>query len=153
MPRWLRVLRGMLGMGLIFSAGVLAVASTIAGIAWVVSGGTLGRQVLIPVVGSALWSFPIGVAFSGLMALSARGRAFDKLSLPRFAAMGAGAGLLLYVVLAAMAWPAWSAQAAIVNAVLFMGLGGGSATVTLLLARRARPAITPGDEPRRLGEG
>ena len=38
MPRWLRVLRGMVGTGLIFSAGVGVIASVIAGVAWLLAG-------------------------------------------------------------------------------------------------------------------
>ncbi len=90
---------------------------------------------------------------SSWRAPTARGRSFEKLSLPWFAALGAGAGLLLYGVLALNAWDSWSVRTALVNATIFVGLGGGSATATLLLARRAGPALTPGDEPPSLGEG
>jgi len=48
-PRWLRVLRGMIGTGLTFSVGVI----------------------------------------------TARGRSFDRLWVPRFALLGAGAGLVV----------------------------------------------------------
>ncbi len=34
MPRWLRVIRGMIGTGLTFSAGVGVVGSLVAGVAW-----------------------------------------------------------------------------------------------------------------------
>ncbi|HEX5004688.1 MAG TPA: hypothetical protein VFV65_05190 [Gemmatimonadales bacterium] len=153
MPRWLRIVRGMLTMGLTFSAGVFVVASTIAGVAILLFGVKPEPEMVITVVGSAIWSFPIGLAFAGFMALSARGRGFDKLTIPRFAAIGAGAGLLLYGLLALNAWQAWSADAAIVNAVLFVLLGSGSATASLLLARRARPALPPDDDRPKLGEG
>ena len=39
MPRWLRVIRGMIGTGLTFSAGVGVVASMIAGLGWLLSVG------------------------------------------------------------------------------------------------------------------
>ena len=46
MPRWLRVIRGMIGMGLTFSAGVGVVASMIAVLPWLVLGGDSGREMI-----------------------------------------------------------------------------------------------------------
>ncbi len=152
MPRWLRVIRGMIGMGLTFSAGVGVVASMIAVLPWLLLGGDSGREMIRMVIASSIWAFPIGVAFSGVMAITARGRPFDKLSLPHFAALGAGAGLLLFGVLAVNAWDSWSVTTAIANATIFVLLGGGSATATLVLARRAGPTLQSGDESRSLGE-
>ena len=151
MPRWLRVIRGMIATGLIFAAGVGVVGSMIAVLVWLLLGGD--REMIRMVVASSIWAFPIGVAFSGVLAITARGRPFDKLSLPRFAALGAGGGLLLFGVLAVNAWHAWSVSTAIANLTIFVFLGGGSATATLMLARRAGPALEPGDELRSLSEG
>ncbi len=153
MPRWLRVIRGMIGMGLTFSAGVGVVASMIAVLPVLLLGGDAGREMMWMVIASSVWAFPIGVAFSGVMAITARGRLFDKLSLPHFAALGAGAGLLLFGVLALNAWDSWSVSDAIANATIFVLLGGGSAIAALVLARRAGPALKSGDESRSLGEG
>ncbi len=153
MPRWRRVIRGMIGTGLTFSVGVGVVASMIAGLVWLLTGSEGGREMTRLVVASSIWAFPIGLAFSGVMAITARGRTFDKLSLPQFAALGAGVGLLFFGLLAINAWDAWSVTTAIVNATIFVVLGGGSATATLMLARRAGPALKSGDEPPRLGEG
>jgi hypothetical protein len=153
MPRWLKVIRGMIGMGLTFSAGVGVVASMIAVLPWLLLEGDSGREMIRMVIASSIWAFPIGVAFSGVMVITARGRPFDRLSLPHFAALGAGAGLLLFGVLGANAWHAWSVSDAIANGTLFVLLGGGSATATLMLARRAGPALKSGDESRSLGEG
>ena len=72
MPRWQRVIRGMIGMGLTFSAGVGVVASTIAGLAWLLPGGGGGREMIRIVVASSMWAFPVGVAFSGLLAITAQ---------------------------------------------------------------------------------
>ena len=153
MPRWRRVIRGMIGTGLTFSAGVGVVASMVAGLVWLLPGGEGGIEMIRLVFASSLWAFPIGVAFSGFLAITARGRSFDKLSLPRFAALGAGVGLLFFGLLAINAWQAWSVSTAIANATIFVLLGGGSATGTLMLARRAGPALESGDESRSLGEG
>ena len=153
MPRWLRVIRGMIGTGLTFSAGVGVIASMVAGLVWLLSGSESGLEMIWLAFASSIWAFPIGVAFSGFLAITARGRSFDKLSLPRFAALGAGVGLLFFGVLAINAWDAWSVTTAIANATIFVLLGGGSATGTLMLARRAGPALESGDESRSLGEG
>lgn len=146
MPRWRRVLKGMLGMGLTFSLGVGAVASLAAGIAWLIPGIGGDVELFRMAAASAVWAFPIGVAFSGAMALGAGGRRFAELSLPRFAALGAGAGLLLFGALAANAWSAWTIDTAIANAVILVGLGSGAATATLLMARRAQPSLEPGGD-------
>ncbi len=82
MPRWLKVIRGMIGMGLTFSAGVGVVASMFAVLPWLLLGGDSGREMIRMVVASSIWAFPIGVAFSGVLAITAHGRPFDKLSLP-----------------------------------------------------------------------
>lgn len=138
-------------MGVIFSVGVGVVASVLAVIPWLLDGGD--PEMIRLVVASSMWAFPMGVAFSGVLALTRRGRAFDKLSLPHFASLGAGAGLLLYGVLAVNAWDAWSASQAIGNAAILVFLGSGSATATLLLARRAGPALESGDDLHRLEDG
>jgi hypothetical protein len=144
----------MIGTGLAFAAGVGVVASMIVVLpTWLLLGGDAGREMLVMVIKSSIWAFPIGVAFSGVLAITARGRPFDKLSLPRFAALGAGGGLLLFGLLAVNAWQAWSVSDAIANLALLTLLGGGSATATLMIARRAGPALEAGDEPRSLGEG
>lgn len=153
MPRWLKIIRGMIRMGLTFSVGVGVVASAIAGLVWLLPGGGSLPELARVAVASAIWAFPIGVAFSGGLAIAARNRSFENLSLPRFAALGAGAGLLLFGVLAARAWDAWSLGTAVANAAIFVVLGSGSATATLMLARRAGPALESGDDPPSLDAG
>lgn len=152
MPRWLRVIRGMIGTGLTFAAGVGVLASMIAGLMWLFDGEN-GLDMLVMVTKSTIWAFPVGVAFSGGLAITARGLPFDKLSVPRVAALGAGGGLLLFGLLALNAWQAWSVSDAIINGMFLTLLGGGSAAATLSLARRAGPALNDGDELRSLGEG
>jgi len=155
MPRWLRIIRGMIGMGVTFAAGVGVVASAIVGLMWLLPGGASGADLVAMAIlafKSAMWAFPIGVAFSGTLLLVGHRRRFDRLSLPMFAALGSGAGLLLFGLLSLNAWHAWSISDAIANAVILVSLGGASATGTLWLARRAGPAIESADEPRRLRE-
>lgn len=153
MVRWSRIIRGMLGTGLTFSVGVGVVGSVVAGVAWILAGGGDVTELMRLVFASAVWAFPMGVAFSGVLSLTARGRSFDELSLPRFVALGAGAGLLLFGVLALNAWDAWSMSTAMVNAGLFVFLGSGSATATLVLARKAEPAWESGGDPATLEPG
>ena len=153
MSRWWKVIRGMIGTGLTFSAGVGVVSAVLAGLVALLPGSQGGIELARLVVASTIWAFPIGVAFSGFLAMSARGRTFESLSLPRFALLGAGGGLLLYAPLAANAWQAWDTPTALVNAAILVGLGAGSATATLLLARRARPALTSDEEALALTEG
>ena len=150
MPRWLKIIRGMVGMGLTFSAGVGVVATLLAVFAWLFLGDASGRELIRLVVASSLWAFPIGVAFSGALVITGRGRLFDRLPVPRFAALGAGAGLLLFGVLGVNAWHAWSTSDAILNAAILVFLGGGSAAATLMIARRAGTALESPDEPRRI---
>ena len=140
-------------MGLTFSVGAGALSSVIAFGSFVLSGFRLDPELGILVVGSAVWAFPIGVAFSGFLALDGLNRRFDELSLPRFALLGAGAGLAAYGLLALIAWDAWSVDAAVANLVLLTGVGAGAATGALALARRAQPELEAGDEAPRLGEG
>ena len=88
MTQWGRRIRGAIGMGLTW------------GLAWFGAGMLLAR---VPGFYSdlpfALLFAPLGVAcgmiFSGILVVLERGRPLDRLSLPRFAAWGAGSGLLL----------------------------------------------------------
>lgn len=153
MPRWLRVIRGMIGTGLTFAAGVGFVASMIVGLVWLLPGSDDGREMIRLVIASSMWAFLIGVAFSGFLAMTSHGRSFDRFTLPRFAALGAGVGLFFFGLLAINAWQAWSVSTAIVNATIFVLLGGGSATATLMLARRAGPALNSSNESSGLDEG
>jgi hypothetical protein len=146
MTRWRRLARGILGMGLTFAAGVGIVTSAIGGLMWGFDGES-ARAMFRFVAASTMWAFTIGVAFSGVLALTARGRSFEKLSLPRFAMLGAGVGLFFFGLLATNAWQAWSLSQAIGNAAILTGLGGGSAAGALLFARRAGGVLEAGSGP------
>lgn len=150
MPRWVKVVRGMIGTGLTFSAGVGAVTGTIATLVWLFR-DDLTLSHLPGVLGlaarPAVIAFPVGVAFSGVLALVARRRQFRKLSVPLFASLGAGAGILLFLLLGFNgAFKAWSTTDAIVNFAILALLGGGAATATLLVARRAKPELDASDD-------
>ncbi|MEP6495992.1 MAG: hypothetical protein ABJF01_25150 [bacterium] len=88
MPRWLRLVRGMIGTGLTFAAGVGAIASIAGSLVWLDHGIT-GRE-LMQIVGKAsVVAFLLGVGFSGVLAITARSGHFNKLSLRLVGALGA----------------------------------------------------------------
>jgi hypothetical protein len=153
MSRWKRVVRGMLGMGAAFATGAGLIMSTLAAVALTLRGGEGWRDFIIPVVGGSVWGFLMGMTFGGALALLSRGRSFESLSLPRFTALGVGAGLFFNGVLALNAWDAWSTSAAVTSGVLFVVLGGGCATASLLLARKAEGAFGAGEPVRCTAEG
>jgi hypothetical protein len=78
MRRWLRRIRGAIGLGFTWAA-----ALSVAGLVprWVFG---LNTDVPIPLVFGVFGSFA-GVTFSGLLVLAESGRRFDQLTLPRFA--------------------------------------------------------------------
>jgi hypothetical protein len=153
MPRWLRIIRGMIGTGLTFAAGVGVVGSIIGLVGLLV--GELSVPQLIRNVGRmSVVAFLVGVVFSGALAIAARSRRFDRLSLRFVTGLGAAGGLLYFLFVAAMNGArVWSAADAFRNLAILVFLGGGSAAGTLILARRARQALTSGEESDNLDEG
>ena len=105
MKKWLRRIGGAVGMGVTWAAG------------WVLVGLLIGVTSKLlpdlpwdpffeffdaPLPALAIPGFLGGALFSTVLGIAERRRRFDKLSLPRFAAWGAVAGLLLSLVPAAM---------------------------------------------------
>lgn len=152
MPHWLRVMRGMLGTGLTFAVGVGVVGSLVGLTALLFGQASLDDLRMVGKV--SVIAFIVGVGFSGVLALAARGRTFDRLSLRFVTALGAGGGLLYFLFIAAAhgarVWSVWNA---IGNLAILTILGAGSAAGMLLLARKARGALTPGEDTPRLAEG
>ena len=152
MPRWLRVIRGMIGMGLTFAAVAAVCFSVIVVVMGVLSPGW-DDEPFFAIIAGSVWGFGIGVAFSGVLAIAGRRLSFGELSLLRVAALGAGGGLLLAGLLVAATWQEWSAGDALVPFTFLPLLGAGAATASLLLARKAGPMLESGEESRSLGEG
>lgn len=152
MPRWLRVIRGMIGTGLTFAVGVggAGLLLGLVGLAFgVLAPGDFGMVAKLSVI-----AFVVGVGFAGVLALTARNRTFEKISLRYVTALGAGGGLLYFLFIGAMnGFATWSPLSAIGNLALLTLLGGGAAAATLLVARRAVAALKPGGEAQRLEEG
>ncbi|HKV75389.1 MAG TPA: hypothetical protein VJN95_12790 [Gemmatimonadales bacterium] len=149
----MRLLRSMLITGLSFAIGVGLVA-TIIGIPFWLFGGVSLPNVLGAVARLSIVSCLIGVAFSALVAITARGRSFDKLSLPYFTAMGTGVGFLYFLFMGfSGAFGVWSTSAAITNFLLVTVTGGASAAALLLIARKGRKEIGPGEDQGKIGKG
>lgn len=152
MPHWLRVIRGMIGTGLTFAVGVGVVGSLVGLTALLFGQASLDDLRFVARI--SVVAFIVGVGFSGVLALTARGRTFDKLSLPFVTALGAGGGFLYFLFIAAMNGArVWSPRLALLNLTILTVMGAGSAAAMFLLARKARDTLAPGEDTPRLGEG
>lgn len=128
MRRWLRRIRGAIGMGFTWAAALF-----VAGFVprWVFGFNT---DVPIPLV-FGVFGFFAGVTFSGLLVLAEGRRSFDQMSLPRFAGWGAMGGLLLSALWARAVSLGWGDVLAIAPA--FALASAVCASGSLALARRA----------------
>jgi hypothetical protein len=146
MPRRMNLLRGMLVTGIAFGVGAGLLTLLIGLPFWLIAGSSL-RGLLRAAARFSVASCVIGIIFSGLVALTARGRRLDRLSLLHFAGLGAGVGTLYFLFMGFTgAFTAWSLASAITNLVIVTVTGAGSATALLLLARRGRPALRAGED-------
>src|SRR5690348_5657367 len=128
MGKWLRRIRGAIGMGFTWAAAWFA-----AGLVprWVLG---FNPDVPFPLVFAVL-GFMAGVTFSGLIVLTEGRRRYDQISLPRFAGWGALGGLLLSALFAKAASLAWGDVLAI--APTFALASAVCASGSLAVARRA----------------
>ncbi len=137
MKKWLRRIRGAVGMGLTWAAAWLGVGSILNAVTAVVFGGSQGIEGMVLY---AIAGFVVGTAFSGVLGLAEGRRNFHQMSLGRFAAWGALGGLPLGLY---MSWlngdfaPGGSIAAALLLTAVPTLLGAGSAAGSLALARRA----------------
>ena len=136
MPQWMRVARGMIGTGIVFSAGIGTAAAVVGAVLSVFTDLSL-VNVIVPAARFAVLGFPIGIAFSGMLAMVARGRSIDTLSIPRFAAMGATVGLLAFLLLGISGFGTWSEGDYVLTFLLLPGVGAAVAALSLLVARGA----------------
>ena len=134
MNRWLRRIRGAIGMGLTWAA------------AWFGAGMIL---LLVVGVGAADVPFPLffgllgflaGATFSGVVGIVEGRRRFDQMSLPRFAGWGALGGLLLSGI---FVFAAGLGGEFLVLGPVFALAGAASAAGTLALARRTEKRELP----------
>ena len=135
MEKWLRRIRGAVGLGLTWAAAWSGVGAILG----LVVGG--GAASLVATAGAlAVIGFISGAAFSVVLGVAEGRRTFDEMSLPRFAVWGAVSGLLVSLALSLlMASPGGSVVVARVIVMLTVPvlLGAGSAAGTLALARSA----------------
>ena len=128
MRKWLRRIRGAIGMGLTW-----AVAWFGAGLILLLIVGVGAADVPFPLF-FALLGFLAGVTFSGVLGLVEGRRRFDQMSLARFAAWGALGGLLLSGI---FTWVAGLSEGFLVLGPVFALSGAACAAGSLALARRA----------------
>jgi len=136
MKKWLKRIRGAVGMGLTWAAAWSGLGAML-GLAYgIVSGGGLVVTFVSGAITFAVIGFIGGSAFSAVLRLAEGRRTFDELSLSRFAGWGAVGGLLLFaplfMVFGEGIWLGTVAMAGVVALI-----GAGSAAGALALARRA----------------
>ena len=149
MKKWMRRIRGAVGMGLTWAAGwaivgvLIGVTSRLLpGLPW----GPFFEVFDAPLPALAVPGFFGGAFFSTVLGIAGRRRRFDELSLPRFAAWGAVGGLMLSLFPAALVvvglasveggtLDLWQLTAVISGPLTF--LSAVSASGSLMLARVA----------------
>jgi hypothetical protein len=147
MNRWLRRIRGAIGMGLTWGAAWLG-AGLVMMLGLLLLTGSTGADVPYPLGFGAL-GFLAGTTFSGVLGLVEGRRRFEDMSLPRFAGWGAAGGFLLAAMFVATVSlvedPSFLGNLPVLGTV-FAGAGAVCAGGALTLARRAeRRMLESGD--------
>jgi fructose-specific phosphotransferase system IIC component len=142
MKKWLRRIRGALGTGLTWAV-VWGPAAVLIGLIVDPDGSMDEMWVAI----GALPGFLGGVAFSVVLAIAARRRRLEELSLPRVAAWGAVAGLLVGAIPFVLGdpigeVPLWQLGSVVIGSITV--LSAASAAGSLALARMAERRELPG---------
>jgi hypothetical protein len=138
MRKGLRRIRGAIGMGLTWAVSWGA-AGSIVTLGFVLRTGSRPDAPFPLMFGAA--GFLAGVIFSAVLGLAAGRRRFDQMSLPRFAAWGAGVGFLLsaaFVLAISLAGDLTFLWNLVLVGPLFAVAAAGSAAGSLALARRAQ---------------
>jgi len=128
MRKWLRRVRGAIGMGFTWAAAWFAVGFVPR---WVFG---IESDLPFPLLFGGL-GFIGGVTFSGLLVLAEGRRRFDQMSLPRFAGWGAAGGFLLSVLFVMGTSLGWGEVLALNTT--FALASAVCASGSLALARRA----------------
>ena len=138
MKKWLRRLRGAIGMGLIWAAAWSG-AGMIVMLGFLLFTGSRPDAPFPFMFGAA--GFVAGLVFSGVLGLIEGRRRFDQMSLPRFAAWGAVGGFLLaatFVLAVSLSGDLGFLWNLVVVGPVFAVAAAGSAAGSLALARRAQ---------------
>jgi hypothetical protein len=136
--KWLRRIRGAVGMGLTWAAAWFG-AGMIMLLGFLLVTGSTGADVPYP-LGFGAFGFVAGVTFSGVLGLVEGRRRFDQMSLPRFAGWGAVGGFLLsavFVLAVALAEDITFLSNLVVLGPIFATAGAACAAGSLALARMA----------------
>ncbi len=137
MKKWLKRIRGALGMGMTWAAAWAGFGAIFTLVVGGVIGGGLAGLFLEPLL-YGMMGFVGGAAFSVVLGVTEGRRRFDEMSLLRFAACGAVGGVLLAIpLLLLLAATDPSALYWFGTSVVVALLGAGSAAGSLALARRA----------------
>ena len=141
MKKWLKRIRGALGMGLIWAAAWGGVGMIFLSGLLVFGTAPVGVGLATAIANSALLALAGligGAAFSVVLGITEGRRRFDEMSLPRFAGWGAVGGLVLSVfLLTAGNGAGGSIVAGVIMTSAATLLGAGSAAGSLALARRS----------------
>lgn len=152
MKKWLRRIRGAIGMGLTWATGWAPVGAVTGWITGLFLGFPLGGIAFNYAVMFGVLGFVGGTIFSTVLRITEGRRTFDELSLPRFTAWGALGGLVLggLSVMIGLLGPGLGLLDAVMAGVATL-LGAGSAAGTLAIARKAddRWLLEPGGEETR----
>ena len=138
MGKWLRRIRGAIGMGITWA------------LAWGVVGSVprwlfgFNTDAPLPIIFGVL-GFIAGVIFSGILMLTEGRRGFDEMKLSRFAVWGGVGGFLLSAIFTRAASLGWADTFAIVPT--FVVASAICASGSLALARRAGLRELPGIRP------
>jgi len=154
MKKWVRRIRGAVGMGLTWAAAWFG-AGMIMLLGFLLVTGSTGADVPYP-LGFGMFGFVAGVTFSGILGIVEGRRRFDQMSLPRFAGWGAVGGLLLsaiFVLTVALVEDITFLNNLVVLGPIFAAAGAGCAAGALALARRAedRELLEAGEDVAEVG--
>ncbi len=149
MKKWLKRIRGAVGMGLAWAviwAGVGAIVGVVAAVLGYDAASGIAEGAAVGVI----VGFVAGATFSTVLGITEGRRRFDEMSLWRFAFWGALGGLLMSWSLTATGTVT---AAGIVTYGIIPLLGAGSAAGSLALARRAddRDLLEAGEDVADIG--
>ena len=138
MKKWLKRIRGAMGMGLTWAEAWAPLGAVTGLITGLVLGLPLGTVVANYALLLGGLGFLGGTIFSTVLSIAERPHRFDQLSLPRFVAWGAFGGILsgVLAVKTGILGPCLTILDAVIVGVSTL-LGAGSAAGSLALARRA----------------
>ena len=141
MKKWLKRIRGAIGMGLTWAAAWFGVGALIE-VVTMVLGISSVMAVLELAAAFAIVGFLGGAAFSVVLGIAEGRRRFDEMSLPRFAGWGAVGGFLIMVLVWVVITSGLRVTLPFVLVAGVVGalgalMGAGSAAGSLALARKA----------------